>query len=202
MTTRPWLRVPPVATLPFLLLTGCATAGFSVSPSTVMNAVIFAGEVIGSAGSSSGSGGSSSGGGEARFPRSPEPTATASRVLESAHGYLGVPYVWGGTTPEGGFDCSGFTRYVFAKQGIRLPRTSRDQAKVGQSVPLDGDALRPGDLLLFAEPGEAISHVAIYVGNGEIIHASSAGHGVRYDDINSGHEWYVQNMVAVRRIAR
>ena len=74
---------------------------------------------------------------------------------------------------------------------------------MGQDVPLDPSAFRPGDVIFFAEPGEAISHVAIYVGNGEIIHASSAYGGVNYLDMNTSRgEWYVQNMVAVRRLAR
>jgi cell wall-associated NlpC family hydrolase len=122
-------------------------------------------------------------------------------VLETADRYVGVPYVWGGNTPQSGFDCSGFTKYVFAKQGIQLPRTSREQARVGQGIPLDFGAFAPGDLLLFAEPGEAISHVAIYVGDGRIIHASSAMGGVNYLDLDGDRSaWYVQNMVAVRRL--
>jgi cell wall-associated NlpC family hydrolase len=113
-----------------------------------------------------------------------------------------VPYTWGGNTPESGFDCSGFTRYVFAKQGIQLPRTSRDQARAGQGVALDFAAFLPGDILLFAEPNEAISHVAIYVGDGRIIHSSSALGGVNYLDLRGdGGAWYVQSMVAVRRLA-
>jgi cell wall-associated NlpC family hydrolase len=113
---------------------------------------------------------------------------------------VGVPYVWGGNTPSG-FDCSGFTKYVFAKNGVTLPRTSREQARVGDGVPLDFDAMRPGDILLFAEPGEAVSHVAIYVGSGRIIHASSAMGGVNYLDLDGSRGgWYVQNLVAVRRL--
>jgi cell wall-associated NlpC family hydrolase len=125
----------------------------------------------------------------------------AARVLETAHQYVGTPYTWGGNTPESGFDCSGFTKYVFARQGIRLPRTAREQAHVGDEVALDPAALRPGDLLMFAEPNEAISHVAIYVGDGRIIHASSALGGVNYLDLGGDYgAWYVQNMVAVRRV--
>ena len=133
------------------------------------------------------------------MPRSPAPTAAASRVLNTADKYVGVPYVWGGNTPNG-FDCSGFTKYVFARNGVTLPRTSREQSRVGDGVPLDFGAMRAGDLLLFAEPGEAISHVAIYVGSGRIIHASSAMGGVNYLDLDGSYGgWYVQNLVAVRR---
>jgi cell wall-associated NlpC family hydrolase len=98
-------------------------------------------------------------------------------------------------------DCSGFTRYVFAAHGVTLPRTSREQAHAGQALPREWEALAPGDIMLFAEPGEAISHVAIYVGNGEIIHSSAAYGGVGYLDLNSSRgDWYVQNMVAARRL--
>ena len=176
----------------------------SISPSTVLSAAVMIGEAADAnsrASGSRGSGGSGSSG--VRIPRSPAPTAAAARVLETAGQYVGTPYTWGGNTPESGFDCSGFTKYVFARQGIRLPRTSREQARVGEGIALDAAALLPGDLLLFAEPNEAISHVAIYVGNGRIIHSSSALGGVNYLDLGGDYgAWYVQNMVAVRRLMR
>jgi cell wall-associated NlpC family hydrolase len=120
-------------------------------------------------------------------------------VVGIAMRYLGVPYVWGGSTPRG-FDCSGFTKYVFAEHGIALPRTSREQSRVGRAVAADFRSLRPGDLMFFAERGEAISHVAIYAGNGEIIHSSSSNGGVGYTDLNSGGDWFVVNFVAARRV--
>lgn len=188
-----------------VLLSGCAANGtFAVSPSTVLSTVILASDVIKSR---SGGSGSSDARTEprttsrARYPASPAATATAARVLNSADQHVGVKYTWGGNTPSSGFDCSGFTKYVFAKQGIALPRTSREQVRAGQGVALVAEAMLPGDIMLFAEPGEAISHVAIYVGNGEIIHSSSAYKGVGYLDLNSSRgDWYVQNMVAVRRL--
>jgi cell wall-associated NlpC family hydrolase len=67
-------------------------------------------------------------------------------------------------------------------------------------VSADFGSLRPGDLMFFAERGEAISHVAIYAGNGWIIHASSSNGGVGYTDLNSGGEWFVENFVAARRV--
>lgn len=120
-------------------------------------------------------------------------------MLRAADSYVGVPYVWGGNTPKG-FDCSGFTKYVFAKYGVSLPRTSREQVHAGSAVAPDFRALRPGDLMMFAEPGEAISHVAIYVGNGRIIHASSSNGGVGYTDLNAGGDWFVAYFVAARRV--
>jgi cell wall-associated NlpC family hydrolase len=121
--------------------------------------------------------------------------------LNTADQYVGTRYTWGGNTPATGFDCSGFTKYVFAKHGIELPRTSREQSRAGEGVALDLGALKPGDIMLFAEPGEAISHVAIYVGSGKIIQSSSGYGGVHYLDLNTNQgDWYVQNMVAVRRL--
>lgn len=207
MKPRATPPLPVAALAPLvLLLAGCATGTYGVSSSTILSTVIMAGEAIGrSAGSggstSTGSSGSSRGTVSRSIPSSPAPSATAARVLTTADQYVGVPYTWGGNTPQSGFDCSGFTKYVFAKQGIQLPRTSREQSRAGQGVALDFAAMRPGDIMLFAEPGEAISHVAIYVGSGEIIHSSSAYHGVNYLDLRTSRgDWYVQNLVAVRRL--
>jgi cell wall-associated NlpC family hydrolase len=121
-------------------------------------------------------------------------------VLRTGDSYVGIKYVWGGNTPAQGFDCSGFTKYVFAKYHIALPRTAREQARVGTAVPADFRALRPGDFMFFAEPGEAISHVAIYAGNGRILHASSSVGGVGYTDLNAGGDWFVAYFVAARRM--
>src|SRR3954470_23565664 len=196
------IRVRPLTVVPsaMLVLSACAQGTLAVSPGTILDGVILAGRVINSGSSSSLSGGASRGSSGVRMPRSPAPTAAAARVLGTADRYVGVPYVWGGSTPNG-FDCSGFTKYVFAKNGVALPRTSREQARVGDAAPLDYGAMLPGDILLFAEPGEAVSHVAIYVGSGRIIHASSAAGEVSYLDLDGSRgAWYVQNLVAVRRL--
>ena len=89
---------------------------------------------------------------------------------------MGVPYKWGGTTPKG-FDCSGFTQYVFKKAGVSLPRTSSAQGKVGTKV--SRSELRSGDLVMF--PG----HVGIYIGDGMFIHSPSPGKSVRIDDLST-----------------
>lgn len=126
---------------------------------------------------------------------------TASAVIPTAEHYIGVRYKWGGSSPSTGFDCSGFTQYVFAKHGIRLPRTSRTQAQAGDRI-YDYRALKPGDLIMFAEDGRPISHVAIYAGRDRILHSSSSGAGVRYDDLGSRRgTWFRNHMVVARRVA-
>jgi cell wall-associated NlpC family hydrolase len=137
--------------------------------------------------------------GSIRYPVSTRTSAGAARLIGTAEDYIGVPYHWGGTSPSG-FDCSGFTQYVFAKQGVRLPRTSYQQAEVGQSVRADWDAVEPGDLVMFEENGR-IGHVAIYAGRNRIIHSSSSGGGVRYDDLSTQRgRWFLDHMVAARRV--
>ncbi len=131
----------------------------------------------------------------------PYPTTSAAAVLPTAERYLGVKYVWGGESPRSGFDCSGFVQYVFERHGVRLPRTSRAQASAGSRIALDFAHLRAGDLIMFANPGEAISHVAIYAGDRRIIHSSKSGAGVRYDDLDTRRgAWYRQNAVVARRV--
>ena len=121
-------------------------------------------------------------------------------VVSSGEQFIGVPYKWGGSTPSG-FDCSGFVQYVYRDHGVALPRTSRQMAHAGAPVPADVSWLREGDLMLFASNGSRIDHVAIYAGDNRIIHSSSSGNGVRYDDLGSNRgRWYVTHMVAARRV--
>lgn len=176
-----------------VLLTGCAPGTLGVSPESVLATVLAtipASTTTTSRPSPS----------RRRIPPSPPASAAAARVLQTAESYIGVRYVWGGNTPSEGFDCSGFTKYVFAKHRVTLPRTSREQGRAGRAVSADFRSLRPGDLMLFAEPGEAISHVAIYAGDGRIIHSSSAVGGVGYTDLNAGGDWFIQYFVAARRV--
>lgn len=106
---------------------------------------------------------------------SPEP----QEVVDVASEYLGIPYVWGGTNPKTGLDCSGFVQNVFARFGIDLPRVSRQQALSGQAVPSIAEA-RPGDVIAFGEP---VDHIAIYVGDNKIIHAPKTGDVVKISSI-------------------
>ncbi|WDL95491.1 C40 family peptidase [Alicyclobacillus sp. ALC3] len=99
----------------------------------------------------------------------------AQEVLQTAYHLEGIHYHWGGASPATGFDCSGFVQYVFATHGIHLPRTASEQAQVGRPVPLS--QLQPGDLLFFVNtysyPTKQVTHVAIYIGNGNVIESSS-----------------------------
>jgi len=102
-------------------------------------------------------------------------------LVESARGYLGVPYLFGGTT-ERGFDCSGLTGAVYRLNGMRLPRSSQAQFEAGN--PLDLDGARAGDLVFFATGGgNRVSHVGVYLGQGAFIHAARSGQGIRQDDL-------------------
>lgn len=99
-------------------------------------------------------------------------TTTGQKIVNTAKQYIGVPYLWGGSTPSG-FDCSGFVQYVFNLHGIQLPRTSQQQWNVGTSVSKAN--LQPGDLVFFANTyTSGISHLGIYVGDNQFIHASSS----------------------------
>lgn len=197
MDTRSPCRVGAVAVLALLTSTGCTPATLGVSPDVILSTVM---ATWPRGGTSSGGGGSSGGSTRRRIPSSPAASERAASLLRTGASYRGVRYVWGGNTPSEGFDCSGFTKYVFAKYRIKLPRTSREQSRAGVGVAADFRTLRPGDLMFFAEPGEAISHVAIYAGDGWILHSASSVGGVGYTDLNRGGEWFYQYFVAARRM--
>ena len=108
---------------------------------------------------------------------------SAEAIIATAKQYIGVPYVWGGSTPSG-FDCSGYVKYVFGKHGITLPRTSRDQYNVGTWVSKSN--LRPGDLVFYNTSGSGVSHLGIYIGNGQFIHASSS-RGVMISEMSNSY---------------
>ncbi|MFC9279856.1 NlpC/P60 family protein, partial [Streptomyces collinus] len=105
------------------------------------------------------------------------PDARAAAALAAARSALGRPYVWGATGPSG-FDCSGLMQWSYAHAGIHLPRTSQEQRLAGRRVPLS--QARPGDLVVYRSDA---SHVAMYVGNGQVIHAPYPGAPVRYDPV-------------------
>ena len=102
------------------------------------------------------------------------------RLIQTSMQYLGVPYVFGGTSPYG-FDCSGYVRYVFAQAGIYLPRMADEQYEVGS--PISTSELVPGDLVFFSTYTYGVSHVGIYIGEGSFIHAASSS-GVMISGLN------------------
>lgn len=117
-------------------------------------------------------------------------------LLESAASMMGTRYRYGSSS-RSATDCSGFTSQVFRTQGIKIPRTSRDQAKVGSAV--SKDALKPGDLVFFNTRGSRISHVGIYKGNGQFYHASSGQGKVTVSSLNDG--YYSRRYAGARRVS-
>jgi cell wall-associated NlpC family hydrolase len=106
-------------------------------------------------------------------------------LVRTARSFLGVPYLWGGASAETGFDCSGLAMTVYQLNGFDLPRTSRDQFGVGS--PVERSRLELGDLLFFAPEGDKVSHVGIYAGNGQFIHASGKGKQIRTDSLSAAY---------------
>ena len=115
---------------------------------------------------------------------------TGNDVVGEAKKYLGLPYVWGGTDPKVGLDCSGLVQLVYKNLGVDLPRVSYQQATEGRAVPSMAQA-RPGDLLAFGSP--SVNHIAIYIGGGKMIHAPRTGKNVEILAIE-----YMPYMGAVR----
>lgn len=118
-------------------------------------------------------------------------------VLFRAFALVGTPYRYGGNTPETGFDCSGLVAYVFRDAaGVALPRTSLQMSEIG-SRRLARGRLHSGDLVFFAG-GRKVSHVGIYVGNGQFVHAPNEGGTVRLD--NLGSSWWNEHFVYGKRV--
>ncbi len=144
------------------------------------------------------------------YRKSPKKSATnqyRQNIVKAAKKNLGIRYKYAGNTPRTGFDCSGFTKYVYAKQGFSLPRTSKAQAKVGKRVNLR--YVEKGDLVFFGKRGK-VSHVAIVAenkkGNVYVIHSTSSK-GVKIDNITTSKYWkprilFARNVVDSNIFAR
>jgi cell wall-associated NlpC family hydrolase len=120
----------------------------------------------------------------------PAPPPTHGGVVGIAMHYLGIPYVYGGSTPAG-FDCSGFTMYVFAQVGVSLPHNAAAQYGVG--TPVDRSQLQAGDLVFF----NGLGHVGIYIGGGSFIHSPHTGDVVKISSLSG---WYSSTWVGARRL--
>lgn len=127
------------------------------------------------------------------------PSSKGQEVVDYAMGFLGSRYVYGGSSPSG-FDCSGFTKYVYKHFGYDLNRSASAQLKNGVSVPKSD--LQPGDLVMFRKSGskKAASHVGLYIGNNQFIHASTSNTGVIISDLDSS--YYTKGFVDARRIIK
>ncbi len=137
-------------------------------------------------------------------PARPAPAGTpqAMAIVQTALGAMGSPYTWGGSSADG-FDCSGLIQYAYAAHGIALPRTSTQQARQGVAVERDLGVLAPGDILTFASGsgGTQVSHVGLYLGNGEFIH--SATNGVQKSRLSATDpygKWWWNRWVGARRV--
>jgi len=126
-------------------------------------------------------------------PKQQVSRSDSSSLVEKALSLTGVPYVFGGTS-RSGFDCSGFTQYVFKQFGVSLPRTAAEQFNVGSSV--KRAQLQPGDLVFFTTYAAGASHVGIYIGGGSFVHASNSG--VRTTSLSES--YYASRYLGARRV--
>ena len=115
--------------------------------------------------------------------RANQQASLRNKVVNYALQFVGGRYVWGGNDPHTGADCSGFVRYVLKNiAGVNLPRTSREQAKTGRAI--KSSEMKPGDLIFYANSRGTINHVAMYIGNGQIVHAASRKSGIKISTWN------------------
>ena len=135
--------------------------------------------------------------GSANNSSAPQSSASGSQILAKAQQYLGAPYVYGGASPSG-FDCSGFVYYVLKNLGLSVSRTPAAQfVNIGTGVSKDN--LQPGDLVFFITSSSGnVSHVGIYVGNGQFIHAPNSRSTVSYSDLTTG--YWSQHYYGAKRV--
>ena len=115
-----------------------------------------------------------------------------NQIVNYALKFVGNPYVWGGTSLTKGADCSGFTQSVLKNFGIYIPRVSRDQARAGRAV--KSSEMRPGDLIFYTNSSGVVNHVAMYIGNGQVVHAASRRSGIKIST------WNYRNPTAIRNV--
>lgn len=128
------------------------------------------------------------------FTKTGDVPKSVREIITEAERYRGVPYVFGGATPQG-FDCSGYVRYVFAKSGIDLPRSADEQYLVGQKIGKHN--LQPGDLVFFQTYEQGVSHSGIYIGDGKFISATSSS-GVAIASVNDS--YWGERYIGAKRV--
>ncbi len=116
-----------------------------------------------------------------------------SKIVNYALQFVGNRYVWGGTSLTNGTDCSGFTQSVLRHFGISIPRVSRDQAKTGKSI--NSNQMRPGDLIFYTNSSGTVNHVAMYIGNGQVVHAASRKSGIKISSWNYRTPAKIRNVI-------
>lgn len=131
------------------------------------------------------------------YKPTPETDALRRGIVLEALGQIGRPYRYGGATPDG-FDCSGLVLYVYAQQGLSVPRSTGEQHASGETIDLD--EAEPGDLLFYSFKGKGIDHVAVYLGDGQAVHAPSSGRQVIVAPV--GNRWWTDRYVDAVRVIR
>lgn len=132
----------------------------------------------------------------APFAGQAEAAGKSAGITKTAKSLTGVKYRAGGNT-RAGFDCSGYVRYVYSQNGVRLAGSASTMYKKG--TPVSRNNLRAGDLVFFNTAGKGVSHVSIYIGNGKIMH-STTSRGVRTDNLNDPHYWS-KRYIGAKRLA-
>jgi cell wall-associated NlpC family hydrolase len=123
-------------------------------------------------------------------------SSSIQQTLDGALELVGIRYRWGGSTPEKGFDCSGFVGHVFREGvGLYLPRTAKEMSTAGETV--SRNELQPGDLVFFNTMRRAFSHVGIYLGNNQFVHAPHRGSRVRVEEMSS---YWLKRFNGARRL--
>ena len=120
-------------------------------------------------------------------------SAIGTAMVEFAKQFIGNPYVWGGTSLTNGADCSGYVQQIYAHFGYSIPRTSREQSQYGTQIPLE--EAQPGDLIFYANNG-TVYHVVMYMGNGQVIHASSRKTGIKTSGIDYAHAVWATRIIS------